>query len=114
VLLQGLQLSFELLGYFVDFATDEPEVSALVTHEAENEVENGTSHVALRIVLQNQILECVVEKGLLSERSVLMAYLGKHGRKRVAIVFLICLSNHTSLKVGEESKRVRIKKLLTV
>jgi hypothetical protein len=56
VLFQGLQLSLELLGYFVDFATDEPEVGALVTHKAEDEVENGSSHITLRIVLQNQIL----------------------------------------------------------
>jgi hypothetical protein len=104
VLLQRLQLSFELLGYFVDLAPNKAEVRVFVAHEAEDEVENGSSHVALRIVLQNQILECVVEKSLLPERSVLMAYLGKYGRKRVAIVFLICFCNHTSLKVGEKSK----------
>lgn len=104
MLLQRLQLSFELLGYFVDLAPNKAEVCMFVAHEAEDEVENGSSHVTLRIVLQNQILECVVEKSLLPERSVLMAYLGKYGRERVAIVFLICFCNHTSLKVGEKSK----------
>jgi hypothetical protein len=64
VFLQRLQLTFELLGYFVDFASDKAEVGALVAHKAENEIENWTSHITLRVVFQYQVLESVVEKGL--------------------------------------------------
>jgi hypothetical protein len=52
------------LGYFVDFASDKAEVGALVAHKAENEIENWTSHITLRVVFQYQVLESVVEKGL--------------------------------------------------
>ena len=94
---QRLQLTFELLGYFVNLASDKPEVRVFIAHEAEDEVKDGSCHVTLGIMLQDQILECVIEKSLLSERSVLMAYLSKHCSERVAIVFLVCFCNHTSL-----------------